>query len=60
MVEKQRLITVFIVVVVYNLIDQFLLRSHRGLTISSIVISMVIAMIVYLALIFFFGKKHMN
>ncbi|HEX6848221.1 MAG TPA: hypothetical protein VF144_14665 [Chitinophagaceae bacterium] len=60
MQERQRLITVLIVVVVYNIVDQFLFRSHRGLTISSVVISMVIAMVVYLALIFFFGKKHMN
>ena len=60
MQEKQRLITVLIVVIVYNLVDQFLFRSHRGLTISSVVISMVLGMVVYLGLIYFFGKKHMN
>jgi predicted permease len=60
MKEKQRIITVIIVVVVYNLIDQFLVRSQRGITISSVVISMVIAFVLYLALIYFFGKKHMN
>ena len=60
MQEKQRLITVVIVVVLYNLVDQFFFRSHRGLTISSVIISMVLAMVVYLALIYFFGKKHMN
>jgi hypothetical protein len=60
MQERQRLITVLIVVVVYNLIDQFFFRSQRGLTISSVVISMVIAIVLYLILIYFFGKKHMN
>jgi len=60
MQERQRIITVVIVVVVYNLVDQFLFRSHRGLTISSVFISMVIALVLYLLLIYFFGKKHMN
>jgi predicted permease len=60
MKEKQRIITVIIVVLVYNLIDQFLFRSQRGITISSVIISMVIAFVLYLVLIYFFGKKHMN
>jgi len=60
MQEKDRIITVIIVVVVYNLVDQFLIRSHRGITIMSVVISMVIAIVLYLALIYFFGKKHLN
>jgi len=60
MKEKQRIITVIIVVVVYNLVDQLLIRSHRGITISSVIISMVIALVVYLVLIYFFGKKHLN
>ncbi len=60
MQERQRIITVIIVVVVYNLVDQFLFRSQRGITISSVVISIVIALVVYIALIFFFGKKHLN
>ena len=60
MQERQRLITVVIVVVIYNLVDQFFFRSQRGLTISSVVISMVIAIVLYLILIYFFGKKHMN
>jgi len=60
MQEKQRLITVVIVVVVYHLVDQFFFRSHRGLTVSSVAISIVLGMVVYLALIYFFGKKHLN
>lgn len=60
MKERQRIITVIIVVVFYNLMDQFLIRSHRGITISSVVISIVIAFVVYLGLIYFFGKKHLN
>ena len=60
MQEKDRIITVIIVVVAYNLVDQFLIRNHRGMTIMSVVISMVIAIVLYLALIYFFGKKHLN
>jgi len=60
MQEKDRIITVIIVVAVYNLVDQFLIRSHRGITITSVVISMAIAIVLYIALIYFFGKKHLN
>ena len=60
MKEKGRIIAVIIVVVVYNIVDQFFIRSQRGITISSVIISMVIAFVVYLALIYFFGKKHLN
>ena len=60
MQEKERIITVIIAVVVYNLVDQFLFRAQRGITISSVVISMVIAIVLYLILIYFFGKKHLN
>jgi hypothetical protein len=59
MKERQRIITVIIVVVGYNLINKYFI-SHRGLTLSSVIISIVIAFVVYLALIYFFGKKHMN
>lgn len=58
--ERGRIIAVIIVVVVYNIVDQFLIRSHRGITISSVIVSMMIAFVVYLALIYFFGKKHVN
>lgn len=60
MQEKERIITVIIAVVAYNLIDQFLIRAHRGITISSVIISIAIAIILYLVLIYFFGKKHLN
>lgn len=60
MQEKERIIIVLIAVILFNLIDQFLLRAHRGITISSVVISMAIAFILYLVLIYFFGKKHLN
>jgi len=60
MKERERIITVIIVVVVYNLVDQFLIRKHRGITDTSVLISFVIALVLYLALIFFFGKKHLN
>ena len=60
MQEKQRIITVVLVVVVYNLIDQFLIRKHRGITDSSVFISIAIALVLYIALIYFFGKKHVN
>lgn len=58
--ERGRIIAVIIVVVVYNIVDQFFIRNQRGITISSVIISIVIAFVVYLALIYFFGKKHVN
>jgi len=60
MQERQRIITVIIVVVVYNLVDQFLVRKHNGIDIWSVGISVVISIVLYLALIYFFGKKHLN
>jgi len=60
MQERQRIITVVIVVVVYNLVDQFLVRKHNGIDIWSVGISVIIAFVLYLALIYFFGKKHVN
>ena len=58
--ERGRIIAVIIVVIGYNIVDQFFLRTQRGITLSSVIISMVIAFVVYLALIYFFGKKHVN
>jgi len=60
MQERERIITVIIVVVVYNLVDQFLVRRHHGIDIWSVGISVVIAFVLYLVLIYFFGKKHVN
>jgi len=60
MQERERIITVIIVVVVYNLVDQFLVRRHNGIDIWSVSISVVIALVLYLVLIYFFGKKHLN
>lgn len=60
MKEKQRIITVLIVVALYNIIDQFLIRKHRGIDDNSVLVSMGIAIVLYILLIYFFGKKHMN
>ena len=60
MEEKQRIITVLIVVGIFNVIDRLFIHRHQGLTVSAVIISIVIALVVYLALIYFFGKKHMN
>jgi hypothetical protein len=60
MQERERIITVIIVVAVYNLVDQFLVRRHNGIDIWSVGISIVIALVLYLGLIYFFGKKHVN
>ncbi|TMI98157.1 MAG: hypothetical protein E6H08_00745 [Bacteroidetes bacterium] len=60
MKEKQRIITVLIVVLLYNLVDQFLIQKHRGINDTSVILSFVIAIVLYLALIYFFGKKHLN
>jgi len=60
MQERERIITVIIVVVVYNLVDQFLVRRHNGIDDWSVIISIIIAVVLYLVLIYFFGKKHLN
>lgn len=60
MQERQRIITVIIAVIVFNLIDQFIFKFNHGITIWSVVISILIAGGLYLALIYFFGKKHLN
>ena len=60
MQERDRIITVIIVVATYNLVDQFLIRKQPGITDISVIISIVIAIVLYLALIYFFGKKHVN
>ena len=60
MQEKQRLILVAVVVVIYNIIDRLFFHRGQGLTISAVVISIIIAIVLYIALIYFFGKKHLN
>ena len=60
MQEKERIIAVIIAVVIYNLVDQFLVRRHHGIDDWSVFISIAIALVLYLALIYFFGKKHLN
>lgn len=60
MQEKQRLITVAIVVVIYNIIDRLFIHRGQGLTFSTVAISIGIAIVLYIALIYFFGKKHLN
>ena len=60
MQEKERIIAVIIAVVIYNLVDQFLVRRHHGIDDWSVFISIGIAIVLYLALIYFFGKKHLN
>lgn len=56
--EKQRIITVLTVVVMYNLVDQFFIREKREITDSSVYISLGIAMVLYVLLILFFRRKH--
>ena len=60
MQERERIIAVIIVVAIYNLVDQFLVRRHHGIDDWSVFISIGIAIVLYLALIYFFGKKHLN
>ena len=60
MEERQRIITVLIVVGIYNIIDRLLIHRHQGLTDWAVIISILLAIAVYIALIYFFGKKHMN
>jgi hypothetical protein len=60
MQERQRIITVLIVVVIFNVIDRLFIHRNQGLTVTAVIISIVIAIVLYLALIYFFGKKHLN
>ena len=60
MEEKERIITVLIVVAIFNLIDRFLIHRGHWLTDFAVYGSLIIALVLYVALIFFFGKKHLN
>jgi hypothetical protein len=60
MQEKQRLITVLVVVVLFNIIDRLFIHKGKGLTDFAVIVSIIIAVVLYLALIYFFGKKHLN
>lgn len=60
MQERERIIIVIIAVILYNLFDQYLFKFNHGITIWSVIVSIVIAIGLYLMLIYFFGKKHMN
>lgn len=60
MEERERIIIVIIAVILYNFADQLLFKFNHGITIWSVIISIVIAVGLYLALIYFFGKKHLN
>ena len=60
MEEKERIIIVLIVVVIFNAIDRFLIHRNQGLTDFAVFGSIIIALVLYLALIYFFGKKHLN
>jgi len=60
MEEKERIIVVLVVVVIFNLIDRYLIHPHKGLTDFAAIGSIIIAVVLYLILIYFFGKKHLN
>ena len=60
MQERERIITVLVVVIIFNVIDRLLIHPHKGLTDFAVISSIVIAIVLYLALIYFFGKKHLN
>ena len=60
MEERDRIIIVIIAVILFNVADQFILKFNHGITVWSVIISMAIAIGLYLILIYFFGKKHLN
>ncbi|HET9747510.1 MAG TPA: hypothetical protein VFP97_17460 [Chitinophagaceae bacterium] len=60
MQERERIIIVIIAVILFNLLDQYIFRFNHGITIWSVIVSILIAMGLYLLLIYFFGKKHLN
>ena len=60
MEEKERIIVVIVVVVIFNLIDRYVIHPHKGLTDFAVITSIIIAVVLYLLLIYFFGKKHLN
>jgi len=60
MEERERIIVVLVAVGIFDLLDRFLIHPHKGLTDFAVFGSIIIALILYLILIFFFGKKHLN
>jgi len=60
MEEKERIITVLIVVILFNVADRLFIHKGQGLTDFAVYGSIIIALVLYIALIFFFGKKHLN
>jgi len=60
MQERERIITVLVVIIIFNAIDRLLIHRHQGLTDFAFFGSIIIAIVLYLALIYFFGKKHLN
>ncbi len=57
MSERTRIMIVLLSVVCFNVIDQLLLRSRRGITDTSFYFSLVVALIVYALLVIFFRRK---
>ena len=60
MQERERIITVLVVVIIFNVVDRLLIHPHQGFTDFAGITSFVIAIVLYLLLIYFFGKKHLN
>lgn len=58
MSEKLRIVIVVLIVVAYNFIDQRYFKAVKGMTIVSVLISMLIAMITYSILVIYFRHKR--
>lgn len=58
MKEWARLVTVFIVVILYNYYNKALFNINNDLSLLNVIITLVIAMIVYTGLEFFIRRKH--
>lgn len=58
MSERARIIIVILVVAGYNFFDQRYFKAVKGITVVSVLISMLLAMITYSVLVIYFRRKH--
>jgi hypothetical protein len=58
MSERTRIIIVILMVIGYNYLDQRYFKAVKGITVVSVLISMLLAMITYSVLVIYFRRKH--
>ena len=58
MSERSRIIIVILLVAGYIFLDQRYFKNEKGITATTVIISILIAMVVYSGLVLFFKRKH--